>query len=327
VHLVICLIRKRHDPVPQMLRSTPLETIWGTPLMDRDPTAILNEMNRLYNPDKLGIDPKGHHRVVVMGDAVHPMSPFKGQGCNQALADGPLLSSWFERSVVDSAVMGFMREMVTRTSVKVKASREAACFLHSKAALTSKENFAGVKEDFRDEFTRILRARNINAMLGKFLDKKVSDLIIELNVNDTVTKSSKSGSQSLQNRALKLAAIGDTAALRILSTKHASSIRDARCKDSAQGCLHLAANFGCYWTCRWLLSEVCCDCNHLDNRKRSPLHYAVVEGHIDVTRLLARVSKVSALSWLVDRDGNTPVDYVTIHESEELRRNLIDALS
>jgi hypothetical protein len=310
-----------------MIRSTPLETIWGTPLMDRDPTKILHEMKRLYNPDKLGINPKGNLRVVVMGDAVHPMSPFKGQGCNQALADGPLLSSWLERSVVDSAVMGFMREMVNRTSVRVKASREAACFLHSKAVLTTKESFAGVGKDFRDEFIRILRDRNINAMLGKFLDRKVSDVITELKVNDNTSKSTEADHRDLKNCALKFAAAGDTAALRILSTKHASSIRDARCKDSIQGCLHLAANFGCYWTCRWLLSEVCCDYNQLDNRKRSPLHCAVIEGNIDVTRLLALVSKSSASSWGVDCDGNTPLDHATRHKNEDLKRQLMEVLS
>ena len=276
-----------------MIKCTPLKTIWGTALMDRNPSKVLEEIRRVYDPDKLGIDPKGHRRVVVMGDAVHPMSPFKGQGCNQALADGPLLRSWLERSALDAAVNGFMREMVDRTSVRVNASREAAIFLHSEAVLRENERFAGVKKDCIDNFLGELRKRRINAELGGDLDEEVSYLIKELKIHDTIIKPSKDGDQNIRNRALKLATSGDIAALRVLSISHASSIREAKRKDNLQGCLHLAASCGCYWTCRWLLSEIKCDYSQCDNRKRLPLHYAVMKGDIDSTRLLARLSKSS----------------------------------
>ncbi len=97
-----------HKPVQEMMRSTPLETIWGTPLMDREPNAIHEHLKKSQGPN----------RIIVLGDSIHSMSPFKGQGCNQALMDGPLLTSWLEKSTVDSAIKGFMREMTQRTHKK-----------------------------------------------------------------------------------------------------------------------------------------------------------------------------------------------------------------
>ncbi len=70
-----------------MIRSTPLDAIWGTPLMDRDPGAFLDRINDLYKLGKTKVEKDRMIRAVVCGDAVHAMSPFKGQGCNQESAN------------------------------------------------------------------------------------------------------------------------------------------------------------------------------------------------------------------------------------------------
>ncbi len=121
-----------HDPVPQILAATRASLISGYPVYDRE----------LLKPELLE---KGE-RVTLLGDAAHPMSPFKGQGANQALLDALALargisigcrplSGWREEGVKESVLRDFEKEMLERTAIKVKDSAEAAEFLHSEIAL------------------------------------------------------------------------------------------------------------------------------------------------------------------------------------------------
>jgi 2-polyprenyl-6-methoxyphenol hydroxylase-like FAD-dependent oxidoreductase len=82
--------------------------------------------------------------VTLIGDAAHPMSPFKGQGANQALLDALHLSKAFASSTlvrpgrrsISEALRGFEHNMLQRVRPKVLKSREAAVDLHSDKALT-----------------------------------------------------------------------------------------------------------------------------------------------------------------------------------------------
>jgi hypothetical protein len=63
-----------HQPVLDLNQATPIWWVWGTDLMDRDPQQVYFELvcgNNYLQPQ----DP----RLVVVGDALHSMSPFKGQ--------------------------------------------------------------------------------------------------------------------------------------------------------------------------------------------------------------------------------------------------------
>lgn len=140
-----------HDPIPQLIDQTPVELITGYPCYDRDllTKALLD-----------GFEPTRFRRITLIGDAAHPMSPFKGQGANQALLDALALaraiyksfridsckhkdSQHFQEkesndgtlSCLQQALTWYEMNMLSRSAVKVQASADAAHFLHTEVAI------------------------------------------------------------------------------------------------------------------------------------------------------------------------------------------------
>nr|WP_294788286.1 NAD(P)/FAD-dependent oxidoreductase [uncultured Flavobacterium sp.] len=127
-----CRRTQWHDPIPHIMAATQEAQISGYPVYDRE--LIHKEL--LENTGS----------VTLIGDAAHPMSPFKGQGANQALLDALSLAReiakgckslkyWKEQGVRESALSKFESEMIQRSASKVKDSAAAAEFLHSEIAL------------------------------------------------------------------------------------------------------------------------------------------------------------------------------------------------
>ena len=261
---VVRIVKGWHNPVLDMVESTPLDTIWGTDLMDRDPREVLELIHQ-----------KQAKRLVVVGDALHSMSPFKGQGANQALADGPLLAHWLQKASIDSAITSFWREIVQRTAPVVQASRLAARELHSPEIIECNHGFAGVKPESLATFLIKLQEENIGANLGSKLDEQVAKLIETTGVAVTDEAEAPLIGEVEQQKALEYAAAGNVQGLRQLSLlKHSESIRSAADSQSLGTCLHLAAKGGHAITVKWLLMEVNCDATKLDCDKRLPMDYA-----------------------------------------------------
>ena len=215
-----------HCPIPQMIKATPINTIWGTTLCDRDPVPVYRELKEM-----------ALQRVLIIGDALHAMSPFKGQGANNALSDGRVVAQWLDPNnprkkhktrKIEKAVKSCMRELTQRTQKVVYLSREASKFWHStkhddltqldsdivdyeghdhpnqlaveeNTPLSAEEkeqqeeyqqyvDFAGVPTHNIPLLTKLLSENNIRAGVCDDLDNAVCQIILEHDLQDKEDK-------------------------------------------------------------------------------------------------------------------------------------------
>jgi 2-polyprenyl-6-methoxyphenol hydroxylase-like FAD-dependent oxidoreductase len=116
-----------HESIATLMNDTPACEVRAGPIYDRDPLEMIE---------------KDMACVTMLGDAVHPMSPFKGQGANQALIDAVSLVKCLvehkgEDGGVEKAFTEFETEMLHRSRNYILRSRFAVEFLHTEKALLS----------------------------------------------------------------------------------------------------------------------------------------------------------------------------------------------
>jgi salicylate hydroxylase len=121
-----------HSPIPEILRQTSLDLVSGYPVYDR--SLLTMEMLKRHS--------NRSNCVTLLGDAAHPMSPFKGQGANQALLDALSLARTIHNHCftgaegsLEKALDLYNQEMLSRSAAKVQASADAAEFLHTEVAI------------------------------------------------------------------------------------------------------------------------------------------------------------------------------------------------
>ena len=134
-----------HPPIPEMIEKTELHLLMGIPAFDRD-------LMEKSESSSIGT------QIALVGDAAHPISPFKGQGANQALLDGMELAEIIARGSTHlaSAINDHEDRMLKRVYTKVMQSRERVTSFHTPEAL-SVENFLyrGVDEVLISKLNRL----------------------------------------------------------------------------------------------------------------------------------------------------------------------------
>lgn len=77
-------------------------------------------------------------RVVVIGDAAHPMLPFMAQGGAMAIEDGWVLANYVSRGRnIENSLEEFYRKRIQRTSMVQNASQRNGRLFHNQSTLSS----------------------------------------------------------------------------------------------------------------------------------------------------------------------------------------------
>lgn len=107
--LLVEAYRKWPEPVGTLLRSTPEEAVLAVDIVDRPPGRAGGW---------------GHGRVVLIGDAAHPMTLNLSQGAGQSIEDAVVLGSMLAEHPADlpDLVRRFERRRVARTDAMVRTS-------------------------------------------------------------------------------------------------------------------------------------------------------------------------------------------------------------
>lgn len=118
-----------HAPIPKLVEETPNSRVRAALLYDRDPMSIDEYRSRCKA-----------ERITFLGDAFHPMSPFKGQGANQALDDAWDLSDTLTKvstqpTALSKELRRYEGRMIRRSKPKVLGSRSNVQFFHTPEAL------------------------------------------------------------------------------------------------------------------------------------------------------------------------------------------------
>eukprot|EP01080_Neovahlkampfia_damariscottae_P002202 gene2202-2376_t len=151
-NLVSKLVSNFHSPVPEMINETEIDDLMGTPVFDNDPISL--ELLQKYS------------RVTLIGDAFHPMSPFKSQGANRAIIDAMVLAKFLCQNPIEDSITKFEKTVSRVSMEKVLISRNKVTLLH---------NGKDPSDDISHEHLTILESEGIGSWT-KNLSSKIKEM-------------------------------------------------------------------------------------------------------------------------------------------------------
>lgn len=106
---MVHLFGRWHDPIPELLDRTAKEACFATPVYFRPPPAWLHQ-----------------GKVVLIGDAAHPMTPDLGQGACQAIEDAVVLADCLPTDIrsIEDALDDFETRRLKRVRRIVREARQ-----------------------------------------------------------------------------------------------------------------------------------------------------------------------------------------------------------
>jgi salicylate hydroxylase len=134
------------QPIHQIIKDTKVELIMGCAAYDS------------YEAEEWQIPSNENNKIIMLGDSIHPMCPFKGQGANQAILDAQSLSKCLTSFPLKEAITTFYSEMKSRCCKKMLVSRQKIDMLHQE------DNFSSSFLQFsraKPEFIAYLKRKNI----------------------------------------------------------------------------------------------------------------------------------------------------------------------
>lgn len=104
--------------------------------------------------------------------------PSASPSTDESIASSSLLHN-ISKDTICSVLRTFEREMVTRADKKVQASRQAAAFLHSLAALDEVIGISGIHDEEVAEILGMLREEGLHAGEGETIEDKMVTTVIK----------------------------------------------------------------------------------------------------------------------------------------------------